>query len=116
MIAGIQTETDEAAIQRQLEVEPHSVSALLRLADLSAREGKDKLARFYYRRGLRFAESQDLTEEVQAEVHRAEAELSRIEEGSHAEREAVMIDRGFPPDQWSLRFREAIEIAAGRRK
>ena len=116
MTAGIQAKTDEAAIQRQLEVEPHSVSAHLRLADLSAREGKDKLARFDYRRGLRFAEFQDLTEEVQAQVHRAEAELARIEDGNDAEREAVMTERGFPPDQWSPRFKEAVEIAAGRRK
>jgi aspartyl/asparaginyl beta-hydroxylase (cupin superfamily) len=109
-------ESEEAALARLIEAEPHSVAAHVRLGDLSARAGKEQLARFYYRRALRFAECQDLPDETKREVSRAEAALGALEGRAHAEREALLIERGHPPDQWSPRLRQALEIAAGRRK
>jgi aspartyl/asparaginyl beta-hydroxylase (cupin superfamily) len=104
-------ESEEAALSDLLDLEPDSVSAHVRLGDLRAREGNDSLARHFYRKALTLARRQDLSREVDSEVGRAEDALREIERRTYAEREAVMVQRGFPPDQWSPRFRQALAIA-----
>jgi aspartyl/asparaginyl beta-hydroxylase (cupin superfamily) len=108
-------ESDEAALSRLLEREPHSVSAHVRLGELRAREGKDNLARHYYRKALDLAQIQG-PGGAAGDVVQAEAALAEIEGRIFAVREAVMIERGFPPVQWSPRFAEALDLAASRHK
>jgi aspartyl/asparaginyl beta-hydroxylase (cupin superfamily) len=116
MSAKTDEESDEAALNRLLDAEPHSVSAHVRLGDIRARQGEAELARYYYRRALSFADCQDLPDEVAVDLRRAEAALSEFESSVYAKREALMIERGFPADRWSPRFRHSLELAAGRRK
>ena len=113
---AVEDQNEEAELNRLVETEPHSLDAHVRLGDLAARQDKPRLARFYYRKALDLAATRDLSEEDAAEVRRAGAALAEIEGFAHSEREAVLVERGHPPDQWSPRFRQAIEIAAGRRK
>src|SRR5436190_11314692 len=111
----VEDENEEAELNRLIEAEPHSLHAHLRLGDLAARQDKPRLARFYYRKVLHLAATRDLSDADAAEVQRAGAALAEIEGRAHSEREAVLVERGHPPDQWSPRFRQAIAIAAGRR-
>jgi len=108
-------ETDEAALNRQLEAEPHSVRAHIGKGDCRARAGDDSLACYFYRRALELAGDRPAPAEAAA-VRRAERALEALGGRVHAEREKLLIERGFPPQQWSPRFRESLELAAGRRR
>ena len=116
MPPATQQEDEEAALNRLLEREPHSVSGHVRLGDLRARQGEAEVARYYYRRALSLAECRDLSGDEAGDARRAEAAVAAMESDTYAKREALMIERGFPVDRWSPRFRHSLELAAGRRK
>ena len=116
MQIGVESEDEQAALYRLIEEEPHSVAGHVRLGDLRVRQGQDSQAIHFYRRALQLADCQDLAGEALSEVRRAEAALAELESRAHARREAVLTERGFPPNAWSPRLREALEIAGGRRK
>ena len=106
----------EAAVNRLLELEPASVQGHVVKGDCRARAGDVDLACHFYRSALRLADGKQLPQQVTAEVGRAERALSDLQERAHAGRQARLIERGLPPQQWSPRFRHALELAAGRRK
>jgi aspartyl/asparaginyl beta-hydroxylase (cupin superfamily) len=108
--------TDEEALDRRLAAEPRSISAHVSMGDFRARVGKEDLAAYYYREALRLAECQPLTDEGAAQVDHARAALNEIEERAQAERETRLRQRNLPPESWSPRLRQALELAAGRKK
>lgn len=107
---------DVVKLSRLLESAPCSVAAHIRLADAHANSGDDALAIFQYRSALRLAECQEVPDDAAGELNRAKQALSELEIRAHVQREDRLIQRGLPPQQWSPRLSEALEIAAGRRK
>jgi hypothetical protein len=112
-----QSESEEAALGRWLAAQPNSVMAHVRMAELRTREQKENLARYYYRKALQLAECQEeLSEDTKSELTRAQSVLAALNERTYTDRETSLAERGYPPDTWSPRFRQSMEIAAGRRK
>ena len=97
-----------------LEAEPDSIERHVELADLRAQAGKGNLARHSYRQALRIADDGRHFSKIQRKVIHARAALEQIEAQLDSKRRATLAERGFPDDQLSPRFREAVEIAAGR--
>lgn len=110
------TEGEEKALNRLLEAKPFSVLANIRKAECRARAGDEDLARYFFRNALSFAEAQELPPALAGEVARAEQALRALERSAHLAREARLLGRGLPPETWSPRFRQALEMEAGRKR
>jgi aspartyl/asparaginyl beta-hydroxylase (cupin superfamily) len=106
---------EEAALNRLLELDPHSVRAHVFKGDCRARAGDTDLACYFYRTALQLGSARSLPQDELAEVQRAKSLLAELEERMHEVRQARLVARGLPPQQWSPRFRHSLEIAAGRR-
>ncbi|MDT8758659.1 aspartyl/asparaginyl beta-hydroxylase domain-containing protein [Sphingomonas psychrotolerans] len=106
----------EAALDQLLEIAPRSVRGHILKADCCARAGDDYAACLLYRKALQLGAETRLSETEAAELQRADAALTRLQAGAHAAREARLTERGLPAQSWSPRFRQALELAAGRRK
>jgi len=109
-------EGDEAALSRLLEARPNSIAAHIGMAGLHERAGREDLAIYFYRRGLKLAECQDRQQDIEEELERALEALRSLESRDHARRKARLAERGLPEDRWSPGLREALDIAGGRRK
>jgi aspartyl/asparaginyl beta-hydroxylase (cupin superfamily) len=109
-------EGEEAALNRLLELEPRSVSGNAMKGDCRAAGGDEIGAIYFYKAAVRLAEGVDLPAEAMTEARRAEDALTELHNRAYARREAVLTRRGVPPESWSSRFRQSLEIAAGRRK
>jgi len=109
-------QSEQAALNRLLAEQPWSVEGHIRMGDARSKSGDDDLACYYYRTALRLAETQELDALRRSEIVRAERALKGIEARSHAKREARLRSRGLPPQQWSPRLAEALEIAAGTKE
>ena len=107
---------EEAAIDRLLQLDPHSIRGLIMKADCRAAAGDDGNARQFYRTALGFADIKGVPPDAAAEVEHAQQALAVLEEVLHAKREGLMTKRGFPPDSWSPRLRHALDLAAGKRR
>jgi aspartyl/asparaginyl beta-hydroxylase (cupin superfamily) len=107
---------EEVALNQLLEIEPDSVLGHVLKGDCRVRAGDSDTACYLYRRALRLAEGKMLPDEAAAEVGRARLALADLEGRAHSAREARLNSRGIPEEQWSPRFRQSLEIAAGRRK
>jgi aspartyl/asparaginyl beta-hydroxylase (cupin superfamily) len=107
---------EETALNRLLESEPRSVMGHVRKGDCRARAGDDNSACYFYRRALHLAGARPLPPAEAAELRRAEQAFAQLAGRAHARREARLIERGLPSQQWSPRFRQSLELAAGRRK
>ena len=114
--AGNDFDGEEIALDRLLEVEPQSVRGRIMKADCRAAARDFATAIRFYRSALRLANGKELPAEVMADVRRAEQVLADLELQAHEVREAKLTARGFPPEQWSPRLRQSLEIAAGRKK
>jgi aspartyl/asparaginyl beta-hydroxylase (cupin superfamily) len=108
--------SEEAAVDRLLELDPHSLRGLVMKADCRASAGDQGSARQFYRTAIGFAEIIGVPPDAAAEVEHARAALASLEEVFHAKRERLMTERGFPQDSWSPRFAHALELAAGKRR
>ena len=96
--------SEEAAVDRLLQLDPHSLRGLIMKADCRAAAGDQGSARQFYRTAIAFAEITGIPPDAAAEVEHAHAALSKLEEVFHAKRERLMTERGFPKDSWSPRF------------
>ncbi|HEY0043515.1 MAG TPA: aspartyl/asparaginyl beta-hydroxylase domain-containing protein [Allosphingosinicella sp.] len=105
---------EEQAINRLIEADPHSVPAHIAKARCRARAGDDDLATYFYRAALRLAETAKLSAEERAELAAAQAALRDIETRTDSARKARLAERGLPPERWSERFRQSVDLAAGR--
>lgn len=109
-------ERDEATLISEIEAKPHSVSAHVAIGDLRASAGQEDLACYYYRTALRLAECQEVTGKDADDICRAKRSLEAIQSRADRRRQATLGERGLPPERWSQRFRDALDLAAGRRK
>lgn len=109
-------ELTESELDRRLLEFPNSVDSHLRMGNLRSKLGKDALARISYREAFRLAESQGVPVESVADFCRAQEVLAGYESLERSQRQARLTERGLPPDSWSPRFRQALEIAAGERR
>ncbi len=109
-------EAEEAALGRLLELDPHSINGHVMKGDCRAARGDETGAIYFYKAALRYAEGADLPADVMGEVHRAEEQLAGLNDRAHARREAVLRKHGMPPESWSRRLKQSLELAAGRRK
>jgi aspartyl/asparaginyl beta-hydroxylase (cupin superfamily) len=107
---------EEAAVNRLIELQPHSVRGHVMKGDCRAEAGDEPFACYFYREAVRLAEGQSLTAEVAADLRRAADTLAGLESRAHAVREAKLKLLGVPEEAWSPRLRHALELAAGRRK
>ena len=107
---------EEAALNRLLELEPHSINGNVMKGDCRAAGGDESTAIYFYTAALRYAAGVDLPANVAAEVRRAEQALAELQGRAHARREALLTRRGMPPGTWSDRLNHALELAAGRRR
>lgn len=110
------SEAEEAAVNRLLEIEPQSVRGHVMKGDCRASTGDDVNACYHYRTAVRLSEGRALPEETLAEVNRGAEMLAELEAKAHAQKEAKLGSRGLPSESWSPRFRHALELAAGKRK
>ncbi len=106
----------EEAINRLLEIEPQSVRGHVMKGDSRTSAGDDVNACYFYRSALRLAEGKQLPQEILDEVGRGAEMLAQLEAKAHALKETRLNSRGLPEASWSPRFRQALELAAGRRK
>lgn len=113
---GRDPEAEEAALNRLLELEPHSIHGNVMKGDCRAAGGDETGAVYFYTAALRFAEGVELPAETMEEVRRAEQALAGLNDRAFERREAVLTRRGMPPATWSHRLRHALDLAAGRRK
>jgi aspartyl/asparaginyl beta-hydroxylase (cupin superfamily) len=112
--AGQDHAAEEAAVDRLLALEPQAVRGLVMKADCRARAGDERLAVNLYKNALRLAEGQPVSQAEVDELRRVEEEVRRLDAG-HADRlEALLTAQGFGPAQRSARFRQSLEIMAGR--
>jgi aspartyl/asparaginyl beta-hydroxylase (cupin superfamily) len=109
-------ESDEPTLTRLLEAHPHSIRAHIGIADLHARAGREDLATYFYRAAVELAQFQEVRADALGELERARKVLSGLQARAHSQREARLAQRGLPEERWSPRLREALEVAAGRRK
>jgi len=108
-------EAEEAAVNRLLEVEPQSVRGHVMKGDCRARARDDVNACYFYRTAIRLAEGKQLPQEAVGEVQRGAQALAQLEAKAHAQRQNKLSSRGLPASTWSPRFRQALDIAAGKR-
>lgn len=107
---------EEEALNHLLAIEPRSVRGQILKGDCRATAGDEAAAIHFYKNALRLAEGLSLPPEIMDDVRGAEQSLADLQGRSHAQKEARLRERGINPEQWSPRFRRALEIAAGRRK
>jgi aspartyl/asparaginyl beta-hydroxylase (cupin superfamily) len=107
---------EEDAVNGLLEIEPQSVRGHVMKGDCRASAGDDVNACYHYRKAVSLSEGRQLPEETAAEVNRGAQALAQLEAKAHAQKEAKLNSRGMPAETWSPRFREALDLAAGKRR
>jgi len=107
---------EEEALNQLLAIEPRAVRGHILKADCRARAGDRKGALDFYTSALRLAEGETVPDDLRGELHRAAAELEKASGAAETEREATLAARGFPAEARSPRFRESLEIMAGRKQ
>jgi aspartyl/asparaginyl beta-hydroxylase (cupin superfamily) len=113
---GLDLDAEEAALNRLLELEPHSILGLVMKADCRAGSKDETGATYFYKAALRNAAGVNLPADVATEVRRAERTLAELQDRAYARREAVLAKAGMPPESWSKRLAHALELAAGRKQ
>ncbi len=107
---------EEAALDRLLALEPQSLRGLIMKGDCRA-AGRDQAnAIRFYQAAIGIADAAPPPPDMAGEVQRARQALAELYDRAFAKREALLASRGAPADSWSPRFRQALELAAGRRK
>ncbi|NUR44826.1 MAG: aspartyl/asparaginyl beta-hydroxylase domain-containing protein [Sphingomonas sp.] len=107
---------EEAAVDRLLQLDGRSLRGLIMKADCRAAAGDQGAARQFYRTAIGIAEATSVPPDAVPEVEHARKALAALDEAFHEKRTRLMTNRGFPPENWSPRFRHALELAAGKRR
>ena len=108
-------QTEIEAANQQLLDHPKSIAAHIQAADLHMAAGKDAVALHHYRTALRIAEWQEAPEISAEELQRAQAILNDKDRELYANREKILLDRGFERETWSPRLSQSLELAGGER-
>jgi aspartyl/asparaginyl beta-hydroxylase (cupin superfamily) len=107
---------EEEAIDAGLKLEPRALRAHIMKADCRRKAGDERGAINYYRSALLLAEGQRLPDDLAAEVRRAEAAMTELNDRSAARRDESLAAHGFPEGQRSERFQQALDIIAGKKR
>ncbi len=107
--------SEEDALNRLLEIDPQSIRGNVMKGECRAAAKDDVPALYFYKRALRIASGAPIPQEFVSDVQRAERMTAELEARAHAQRESRLNARGLPQDQWSPRFRQSLELAAGRK-
>jgi aspartyl/asparaginyl beta-hydroxylase (cupin superfamily) len=113
---GLDREAEEEALNRLLQLQPVSILGNVMKGDCRAAGGDESAAIYFYRAALRYAAGVELPANEAGEVRRAGQALAQLQDQAHARREALLTRRGMPPESWSPRLRQALELAAGRKQ
>lgn len=109
-------EAAEAAVDRLMALEPRAIRAHIMKADCRTQANDTRAALGFYSSALLLAENQNVPEDLVGELRRAEAEVAKARERLGAERETMLAARGIAPEGRSSRFRESLDILAGRKR
>jgi aspartyl/asparaginyl beta-hydroxylase (cupin superfamily) len=109
-------EIQEDALNRLLLERPKSVSLHIQMADAHRRAGRESPARYHYQTALRLAESQESTDASADELAMATRTLGEMDAQLGQRRQTLLAERDLPPEKWSARLRQSLEIGAGERK
>ena len=112
---GQDPDAEEAALGRLLELDPQSIYGNVMKGDCRAAAGDETGAIYFYKAALRHAAGAELPANVAVEVQRAEQALKQLHDRAHARREALLTSRGMPPETWSRRLQQSLDLASGRR-
>jgi aspartyl/asparaginyl beta-hydroxylase (cupin superfamily) len=107
---------EEAAVDQLLALQPRLPRALIMKADCRAKAGEERAALGFYRAALSVASGQDVAPELNGELVRAETTASILEANLSKQREAALTALGVPPENRSARFRQSLDILAGRKR
>lgn len=105
----------EGAADAVLAEDPKVLRALIIKADSLVAQDRQISAIYHYRAAIDAAEGVDLPPGLAEEIARAKAAAERIGAEATADLEAKMARQGMPPGERSPRFRQALEIAVGRK-
>jgi hypothetical protein len=105
---------EEAALDRLLAAAPRSVRGLIMKADCRARSDDEQGAAQFYRAALMAAGDGEQVPQVAEELRRAEAAVTRFKAGFAARLEEALAGQGMSAEAQSPRFRQSIDILAGR--
>lgn len=105
----------ELELNRLLEADQQSVLLNIRKADFRLQAGDDDLACHFYRRAVQFAADRPLPQAETEQARRAGVALVEVGARVRARREARLVERGMPPEQWSPRLRASLDPSAGPR-
>ena len=107
---------EEAALDRLLALEPRSVRGLIMKGDSRARAGDEETGAGFYRAALIAATGEEQPPQMAAELRRAEAAVARFKAARSSRLEEALTAGGLDADRRSPRFRQSLDIMAGRAK
>ena len=107
---------EEAALDRLLALDPRGLRALIMKGDCRMRAGDETAAASHYRAALIVAGDAAQPPDVAAELARAEAAVAAYKAGYAGRLEAALAAQGIAPETASPRFRQSLDIIAGRRR
>lgn len=107
---------EEAALDRLLSLEPRSVRGLIMKGDSRARAGDEETGAGFYRAALIAATGEEQPPQMAAELRRAEAAVARFKASRSSRLEEALTAGGLDADSRSPRFRQSLDIMAGRAK
>ena len=120
LVAACQAQNDlhgeEAAIDQLLALEPRMVRAHIMKADCRGRAGDDHGALRYYESALMVADGQQIAPDLSPELHRAGEAVLAVRQRLDLQRDATLTAQGLPPEARSPRFRQSLDIMAGRKR
>jgi aspartyl/asparaginyl beta-hydroxylase (cupin superfamily) len=106
----------EAAVDGLLALEPRAILGLIMKADCRVAAGDHATALGFYETAQLLAEGQALPPALLAELQRVEATVAGMKARLEARREAALEAQGLAPEARSPRFRQALDILAGRKR
>lgn len=109
---------EEQALDAALALDPSLIRAQIMKGDCRVHFADHGGALSFYQLALRWAEAaqQQLPADLSSEVERARRAVADYAEKGEAAREQALTARGFPADERSPRFAQALEIMAGRKQ
>jgi aspartyl/asparaginyl beta-hydroxylase (cupin superfamily) len=104
----------EAAVDQLLKLEPRAIRGHIMKGDCRAAAGDDLGALTFYTSASLAAQGERLPDDLRAEVRRAETVAAALKARFETQREELFAARGLPAATRSPRFRQSLDILAGR--
>lgn len=109
---------EDAALDKVLEAQPRNIGALIMKGDCYARNGDKRAAGSFYRDALLLASAGGTPQSpiIAAELQRVEAASQQFSRDFEGHLESRLTNAGLPERARSNRFRDALDIMAGRKQ